>query len=95
MKVYELLEKPEAWGKGDFAWNAEGRPVGENDPTACTWCLDGAVCRVYTNYQDRLGIKKRIREYLLNKGYGGSIWGYNDSIATHADVVALCKELDI
>jgi hypothetical protein len=95
MKVYELLEKPEAWIRENFARNKDGVMVDESSPDAVCWCLDGAVCRVYPDVQDQVRVKSRIRVHLQNKGYGTSIWGFNDEIATHEAVVALCKELDI
>lgn len=45
-KARELISKPEAWTKGSFARDAEGRTVRDiNDDRATCWCLLGAVSK--------------------------------------------------
>jgi len=46
LAVRGLLDKPEAWGKGALAWNADGKVVPYTHPRACRFSLDGAIVRV-------------------------------------------------
>lgn len=88
MKVYELLADPASWTKGEFARNANGYPVLSRSNEACCWCLAGAVNVCYeNNLEIRDMLKTRLGTYI-------SIW--NDAPErTHADVINLCRELDI
>jgi hypothetical protein len=42
----ELLSSPSRWTKETFARDARGNEVSEVDPSACRWCLIGAIGRV-------------------------------------------------
>ena len=45
--VRELLSKPTSWTKNAYARDQHGKPVRPNDPSATSWCLEGAISRVY------------------------------------------------
>lgn len=41
-----LIEEPEHWCQGSTALDFELHPVLPTGPTACRWCLYGALCNV-------------------------------------------------
>jgi hypothetical protein len=91
MKVYELLATPDKWTKGHLATDDMGDSVGEYSPSACRWCLIGAVFKCYGNFAERDPIVAAI-----NRKTGPFPSQWNDAPErTHAEVLALCKELDI
>lgn len=49
--TYELIKEESHWTQETFARNATGQSVAVEDPTACKWCVTGAlhavVCRAY------------------------------------------------
>lgn len=42
----ELISVPERWTRGTHARDASGMPVPPYSPSACCWCLSGALWRV-------------------------------------------------
>lgn len=82
MKVYELLARPEAWVQGTGGRsNSEGKTV--------AWCLLMAMYHCYGGY-----ICKEVD--LVRRRVDNNVVSWNDAPErTHAEVVALCKELDI
>lgn len=42
-RAIALIEK--GWTKGAYARDAENVNVDENDPSACSWCIQGALYR--------------------------------------------------
>lgn len=82
-RVWKLLEDPERWCQGDNAVDAKGYPVPPSSDRATRWCLRGAVRKVYPNdWQSVVRLTPCIH--------------WNDAPErTHAEVIALCKELDI
>jgi hypothetical protein len=45
MKLIDVLDKPEHWTKVKMARDESGREVPELHPSACCWCLVGAVSK--------------------------------------------------
>lgn len=89
MKVHELLARPEAWTKGAVARDASGIEVDFNSPSACQWCLMGAVVKCYPG-------EVRSNLWRLGAARNGAIQDWNDLPSrTHAEVLALVTELDI
>jgi hypothetical protein len=43
--AWQLIERPESWSRKALARDAAGRAVAADDPSACRWCLVGAVTR--------------------------------------------------
>jgi hypothetical protein len=86
------IEKPEHWTQGAFARNALGRNVHPTHPSACCFCVEGAV-----RYADmRLPGSQRgaARTQLDTTAYeiSGNCYAaaFNDAPSTtHADVLAL------
>ena len=46
MKVHEFLTEA-TWCRGAFARNKAGDPVHADDASACSWCILGAIFKVY------------------------------------------------
>jgi len=47
MTVKDLLRTPTSWTTGSFARDQKGEPIDLHNPLATSWCLVGAICRVY------------------------------------------------
>lgn len=92
MKIYELLDSPEKWTQGDYARTKRGRSTDATSRSAVCWCLVGAaeVC-----YGADIREYRRVF-YHITKKHPEGVSAWNDAPArTYADVVALCRELDI
>lgn len=91
MKPSELLSDPKAWTRRTMARNKYSREVEPDSPTACKWCLAGALmrCDLWKNE-----VANRIRDVLEIRfpECGRCLPDFNDDIATHADVLAVLKE---
>jgi hypothetical protein len=46
--VAELLESPERWAQGFFAFNQDGDTRSPRSDEACKWCVFGAIKRIYS-----------------------------------------------
>lgn len=91
MKVYELLATEDRWTQGWFAKDKDGNAVMNDwrtNPEVTCFCLAGAVEVCYPIYNDLQVVFNK----LFNKI--GNITAFNDT-HTHAEVLALVKELDI
>lgn len=95
MKAYELLAKPEAWTKGDYARDFRGAFCGDSE--AVSWCASGAIWRCYRYAAPELPPSAVFEAHdRLSAAVRGSIAAWNDSRSrTHAEVVAVLKEFDI
>lgn len=100
MKIHELLASPTAWHQGSLAAKANGQACRVNDRDAVCWCLLGAVGRCYAGVEDGLGYYS-VAGRIAHAVFGGSdtsdsISAWNDAPGrTHAEVLALVKELDV
>lgn len=92
MKAHELLEKPESWTQGEFARNRSGERTNSNCPTACSWCMIGAMFKCYKGDELYTGLFKAISDHIGDV----EIYKWNDDPnRTHAEVVDLLKKLDL
>lgn len=93
MKAYELLDSPEKWTQKIWAKDSLGDPCMWNQPSACCWCLHGAVSRCY---QHDWPLCEIMLDTLVGKIPGKDLWGWNDAPErTYEEVVGLLRELDI
>ena len=99
MKVQELLATPDKWTQGAAARDPKGEPVHPFSPDAICWCFGAALRKCYPFAPER----NRLRSPILQKlGFDplerseGVVPAWNDAPErTHAEVLALCKELDL
>jgi len=69
MQIKSELEKVKArltagWCQGSWALNANGMAVESTSPTACKWCLMGAIYSLGLPYMGRAIITKRLEDLL-------------------------------
>lgn len=89
--VAELLEAPERWTQGVLARRADGDPWFVNSDEAVCWSLVGAIERVYRNTRFVSGVCWRVGNEVNNFPQK---WN-DDPERTHAEVLALCRKLNI
>lgn len=93
----ELTEHPERWGQGALCADANGEPVGFDDPTITKCCLWGHVIKrarsPCTTYGPFLIERREARE-LFEKAVGAAdIWRWNDRPErTVEEVVGACHK---
>lgn len=80
-RVYALIEDPERWAKGFYAYNAQGAECDEHSASAVKWCLDGAF--------NKCGLDSVYSEQVLHLQCGQTPT-FNDT-HTHAEVLALLR----
>ncbi len=89
----EQISDPANWCKGSFAKNYAGKSVQPWDPTACQWCLGGAIgaqdaktnlMRAQAIWQDLLDL---LRTAAGEDGFVSPAY-FNDT-HTHEEVLAL------
>lgn len=52
-KTKEKIATTDTWVRGWNALNVYGKPVSARDPTACKWCVNGALSTaIYTSIND-------------------------------------------
>src|SRR3990172_6214956 len=66
VKVHDLLSTATRWCKGAFAVNNFGLPVNATDPTACRWCIAGAIIKIY-GFTTRMLTFRKMREFIESK----------------------------
>lgn len=91
MTAAALLEKPESWCQGANARNMAGTPVSSLDDDACKWCLVGAIIKTYPYALDRAKIHVKIKSIVFKDA---TSWN-DDPKRTHAEVLALLKEVEV
>ena len=90
-QVREVIQLPDRWFQGSEAVNQFGSATHPDSPTACRWCLTGAIKRVaFLASSDAPYKLIRDMRSAMRKAIGqGSIIDFNDdSKTTHADVLA-------
>ena len=97
MKAYELISEPSRWTKGTLARDSNGHATNVLGPTACSFCLVGAIERCYASFKCCLEQVKRVRQELKAQFPNFEFVGqWNDHPdRTHTEVVELLKKLDI
>lgn len=97
MTVAELLSRPENWLKECLARDSKGVPVEPESESATSWCLLGAIIRVYGRTSRQEIVRNYVAEQLAERGIaGGFITTFNNhKDTTHEKVLSLCRELKI
>jgi len=92
MKIKELLAKPGAWTRYEYARTATGLPCSATSRQAVCWCLRGAVLYCYDTETKRLNVLDKLESAVK----GGFVVSYNDAPErTHAEILALVEKLDV
>lgn len=84
--VLKLLADPSRWTKRADARDAEGKPVPYDSWQACSWCLYGAIYRVF----DREQRAQAVELLKVHVPVGQSLAQFND-YATHDELVAVLR----
>jgi hypothetical protein len=97
MKAYELLSQPGAWTQGTLARDSEGLATNVMGPTACSFCIAGAIERCYPCLEDNLKALDQVKQELKTRYDTFQFVGkWNDHPdRKHEEVVELLKKLDI
>ena len=95
MKAYELLSDPSKWTTGVLARNSDGKQVAPNSPSACQFCLVGALYHCYTP-EKAMEIWIQLDSEFYNKDNEIGVGDWNDDPSrTHEEVVAFLKSKDL
>ncbi len=86
-KVKEFLTR-ERWTQGELARDSCGKKVEINDPSACSFCLEGALFHCYSEGEYLLHLDR------ISFALGEPIFEWNDS-HTYEEVAALVERLDV
>ena len=94
VQARHLLQKPQSWSQGAFAYNEGDHRVSYKDATACSWCLEGAIRRVSVRGRASETDLERalllVRSAIQVPGNYPTIQGWNDRATTrHSDVLAV------
>lgn len=87
------------WTKGDYARDAEGKPVHFTSPSATCWCLVGAIRAVAMEHRiSHIAVRLEVLEYLRHTGrvlrLNSALATWNDDPArTQSEVLSLLNEL--
>ncbi len=95
-RAWKLLEQTD-WCQRTYARDKFGYPTKLNDPSACRFCMVGAIKRVYP-FTDRENILAKIKDKLFNNAtnHTTTVFLWNDApVRTKDQVISLLKELDI
>lgn len=86
-----LIEKPEAWTKGELARNASGSPTSSKAPDAVCFCAEGAVRRaVPDNHRFAYACDALVDVTASEADIFIPVSAINDDPnTTHADILAL------
>lgn len=95
MKAWELLSDPAKWCKNNSAQDADGNYCYSDEDSACQWCMLGAINRCYPELEQNIICYQKVVNR-LGLTHWLSIGDWNDAPErTHAEVLAVLKELDI
>lgn len=87
--VYDLLENPDRWTKHILARDKAGIPTNILDKNAVSWCLSGAMDKVY-------GPKIGIDIWLKAEKIINGVANFNDNPkTTHEKLLKMVKKLKI
>lgn len=98
VEARRLLSMPGggSWCTGTAARSINGLPVDYYTPSACMWCLTGAVWRAAFNMGDGRGVQKAAIDLLasdpvVRKDHPTTraLQRWNDDVAGYGDVIAL------
>ncbi len=93
MKAHELLSDESKWCREAYALDSQGRVTPPDSPTACRWCIEGAIFRCYSDSTDAL---RRIDGALEARGATRDVLVFNDDKhRTFEEVRSLLIEVDV
>jgi hypothetical protein len=58
--ITKLLDEGRAWCQKAEAYTAEGLPCYGHDPRAVTWCITGALLKVFPGLKDRVAASMKL-----------------------------------
>lgn len=90
--LQELFASKSRWIRGNWAMTNRGVSVYSNNPEACAFCFDGGITKIYGKDSNRL---REVYQKVTEELQTASVISWNDDKATYADVVELCKKLNI
>lgn len=98
--LQELFAKDNSFCKNTLATNKDGNPTSPHNLNATSWCIIGAIEKIYGSYQQLLKYGKIIHNKLnpdeLNSDDWSSIIDWNNAPErTIEDIRKLVKELNI
>lgn len=92
MKVFELLKNPENWCKRSYGKTIKGESVDWSNYEAVSWCVQGAICKCYSEPETQNSKRKDLENVIGEIGI--SVW--NDNLdRTHKEVLEALKKADI
>ena len=86
--VRELIEAPESWIQNNIAEDADGHPTFVSSPTACRFCLLGAICRVTASSNREKDLIECLHAVDDTRQLDDGIPEFNDT-ATHDEVLSI------
>jgi len=96
--VRELLGSPESWTQDAYARDQHGKPVHQNDSSATSWCLVGAIYCVH-GAEAKTAIMRclhMINPSDSNEYRTAPVGAWNDSPErSHKDIVELLENTGI
>jgi len=102
MTVKDLLQIPTSWTTGSFARDKNGEPVDIHNPLATSWCLVGAICRVYgTDTEANTAVTRCLHligpfQAYSDSEYRAALVAWNDAqTRSHQDIVELLEKAGI
>lgn len=97
MKAYEVLEQHD-WCQKAYAKDKDDNPVISDDPTACKFCMYGAIAKAYGYSLDPLPLSGKIDKLhdTIRTRFEAAPLRWNDHPdRTKEEVISVLKELDI
>jgi hypothetical protein len=95
MKAYELLSDPSKWTKDVLARSSTGAAVAPTSPSACQFCIVGALYHCYSA-EEAMKIWTRLDSEFYDKHNEIGVGDWNDDPSrTHEEVVAFLKSKDL
>jgi hypothetical protein len=92
--VEALLADESRWCRFSDAITCEGIGVPTHDKNATSWCLVGAIRKIYGKESSK--IIHQMQDLVRNKSSYHSVQRYNDSFGrTHKEVLDLVKEAGV
>lgn len=91
MKAYEVIDSPEKWCQGRYALDNMAASVSHNSPSACKWCLVGAIWKAYHKIDivsEKVGLVYKRLHVIPN------VWN-DEYYRKWEEVYNILKELDI
>jgi hypothetical protein len=95
MKTYELLDTPEKWTKGAFARDSKGDSIDPRSSEAVCWCIEGALYKCYTDYDDWRVARRLIKEIKKANKLGYLVSWQDDPERTYDEVIEILKLADV